>query len=118
MSGITFTVSGDHSIGLGMGNDNEPDDLARARRRCPHENMSAHVDVGHLADDPAGKSTASIKIWCGDCNEPFVFVGLPVGFTTMGGAMRSLDGTEAHLVVLPRSRVERAAPADPTRPAS
>lgn len=56
---------------------------------CKHEHFQAHVDVNRLtrSDDgyrPPDEATvvgfsADIAIHCADCEQPFRFIGLPVG---------------------------------------
>ncbi len=68
--------------------------------QCPHENFAARVEVNRLED--TGAFVAEVAIQCSDCNERFVFVGLPVGYSLNEG-MTSPFGHEARLPIRPAS---------------
>lgn len=72
---------------------------------CKHENFHATVSVGRLAADESGEKivgfTADIKVHCVDCETPFEFLGLPMGYSPVQ-PMCSVDGTEARMPLKPR----------------
>lgn len=63
---------------------------------CKHERFEANVDVNRLED--SGRFCADVRIHCGQCKEPFRFLGLPAGLDLNGAAV-SVDGTEARLAI-------------------
>lgn len=74
-------------------------------RACPHENFWADVDVNRLTNTEGGPVTgysASIRIKCVDCGEPFRFTGVKAGLS-MARPMCSVDETELHAPVRPAS---------------
>lgn len=75
---------------------------------CDHHNFHAHVSVGRLAADETGKKivgfTADIKITCADCDKPFEFIGLPMGYSPRE-TMCSVDGTEARMPLKPQGEI-------------
>ncbi len=62
---------------------------------CPHPDFVADVEVYRLlADDGSGRVagfSADMRVWCAFCNEPFSWIGLPIG-TSPRQPMCSLDG--------------------------
>lgn len=73
---------------------------------CPHENFRANVAVNRLEDTKA--FSADVTIQCADCNERFVFVGLPGG-SHPNVATSSVFGHEARLPIRPASEAHREA---------
>lgn len=71
---------------------------------CKHENFRADVGVGRISasedDSTIVGFSADITIRCIDCNKPFEFVGLPMGYSPMQ-PMCSVDGTEARMPIMP-----------------
>lgn len=68
--------------------------------RCPHEHFAANVTVNRFAD--TGGFMADVTVQCADCNERFVFVGLPAG-SMPNEATASVFGHEARLPIRPAS---------------
>jgi hypothetical protein len=75
---------------------------------CDHQNFEAKVSVGRLAADDAGTKivgfSADITVKCRDCELPFEFIGLPMGYSPLQ-PMCSVDGTEARMPLKPRGEV-------------
>lgn len=48
---------------------------------CVHEHFQAAVSVNRLHDELGNMTrfTAEVEVRCSDCDEPFVFEGLPAG---------------------------------------
>lgn len=75
--------------------------------QCAHENFACNVAVGRLTT--AGVVTsyvAEVTVQCADCNERFVFEGLPLG-SIPGIATSSIFGHEARLPIRPASAAFR-----------
>jgi hypothetical protein len=69
---------------------------------CLHENFDSRVGIHRLVDD-AGLLTgfqAEITLKCSECDQPFVFLGLPVGLSLDGAAV-SIDGQELRVACAP-----------------
>jgi hypothetical protein len=72
---------------------------------CTHERFEAFVEVNRLrkgADLPITGFAADVHIFCKDCDEPFVFVGLPAG-NAPDQPMTSIDGKELRAPIRPAS---------------
>ena len=72
---------------------------------CDHENFVADVAVNRLTTDEGGPVTgysADVRVRCLDCDEPFVFIGVPVGCTPRFPAA-SLTGDELRAPIRPAS---------------
>ena len=76
-----------------------------ANATCKHENFHANVSIARLAIDEAGDKivgfSADITIKCRDCNLPFEFIGLPMGYTPFQPAC-SVDSLEARMPIKPK----------------
>lgn len=76
--------------------------------RCQHEAFEVVVGVNRLrkaATLPITGYAADIHVFCKQCDEPFVFIGIPVGLRP-GQPMCSVDGTEARMPIRPKSAPE------------
>lgn len=78
---------------------------ANPDRACPHENFACVVEVNRLSSvegGPINAYRADIRVECGDCGEPFRWIGAPAG---LSGAhpMVSVDETELHAPLRPAS---------------
>lgn len=76
-------------------------------RPCPHENFSAAVEVSRLTGSeessaPVTGYAADIKVWCGDCGEPFRWIGVQAGLDPRR-PMCSADETELRAPLRPAS---------------
>lgn len=66
-------------------------------RACPHENNAATVEVILLED--TGKRQAQIRLWCADCEEPYLWPeSVPIG-VDLSGVARSVDRRELRVAV-------------------
>lgn len=73
---------------------------------CKHLNFRSSVAIGRILQkdgdvDPAA-FVADIRIKCVDCDEPFEFYGVPMGWTAMHPTS-SVDGLELHVPLKPKS---------------
>src|SRR3970040_489271 len=72
---------------------------------CLHMNFAANVVVARLVKEEgslnAKEFVADVTIHCADCQHPFVFLGLPSGYS-LDGPTVSVDGLEARLAVAPQ----------------
>ncbi len=68
--------------------------------KCSHENFAAECDVNRLED--SGRFLMDVRVQCSDCNERFVFIGLPLG-VNLEAPMMSVGGHEARLPIRPAS---------------
>lgn len=75
-------------------------------RACGHENFQANVEVNRLQaadDDPQVVAySASIRIWCIDCDETFRWIGVPAGVLPNRPAC-SIDEAELRAPLRPAS---------------
>jgi hypothetical protein len=72
---------------------------------CQHENCQATVEVVRLTaveGGPVTSFTAQVRIWCADCDEPFQWVGMPIGLSPLI-PMVSVDGRELRAPLRPAS---------------
>ena len=72
---------------------------------CVHEDFACLVDVNRLTDiedGPVQGYSASIRIECAQCHEPFCFRGVPLGLSQLAPT-QSLDGTELRTPIHPMS---------------
>lgn len=72
---------------------------------CPHEEFQALVEVARLTKVEGGPVTgfsADVRVFCADCSEPFVWVGVPFGLSPRAPAV-SLDGRELRAPLRPAS---------------
>ncbi len=70
---------------------------ATVDRPCPHERTAAHINVILLED--TGRRQAEIRVWCEECDEPFLWPSsVPVG-VDLSGIARSLDGQELRVAI-------------------
>ena len=74
---------------------------------CEHPDFMAQVEVNRLSVEEGGPLSgysASVRVWCVHCNEPFVFhgYGLPVGIRPDRPTL-SATGEEVHLPLRPQS---------------
>jgi hypothetical protein len=72
---------------------------------CPHERFEANVEVNRLAPAegrPPTSYSADVRVWCADCEEPFEWVGAPVGLSPRAPAV-SVDGRELRAPLRPAS---------------
>lgn len=63
---------------------------------CKHMHFESDAAVARIED--TGRFMAEVKIRCTECNTPFQFFGMPVGFN-FDRAMMSVDQLEAHLPI-------------------
>lgn len=72
---------------------------------CTHENIKANVEVTALTHHPGAPVeayTAEVRVWCEDCEEPFVWMGLPLGLNGQHPTS-SLDQQELRAPLRPKS---------------
>ena len=72
---------------------------------CPHANFEAMVGVNRITesdDGPVVGYSADIKAWCRDCDEPFRWIGPPVGVSPAHPAV-SIDHTTLRAPLRPAS---------------
>lgn len=72
---------------------------------CEHENFTANVDVNRLSQVPGAPVSgysADITVRCSDCEEPFEWIGAPVGLSPRAPAV-SVDGRELRAPMRPAS---------------
>lgn len=74
---------------------------------CPHEDFAAEVDVNRLLDGQEDGSapraySASIRVCCAQCGEPFRWIGVPAGLRP-DRPMVSVDETELRAPLRPAS---------------
>lgn len=77
-------------------------------RACPHDNSVAHVEINRLTDGDGGPVTgytSTIRVACADCDEPYEWIGLPVGLSPRGPTV-SVDGLELRAPLRPASSGE------------
>lgn len=79
---------------------------------CKHEQFRIGADIGRILKDGTDTNdpeqepayySASIRVTCQNCGDPFEFVGLPFGFSPYRPTM-SLDGREMHVSVMPAGK--------------
>lgn len=79
------------------------------KESCKHIHFSSSVYVNRIVekeDDQDAKSfSICVKINCADCREPFVFMGLPFGYSEWQPSM-SPDRIEARLPIAPKTEFE------------
>ena len=73
---------------------------------CQHENFAANVEVARLIEHEPTAFHACVTLQCADCNERFVFNGLPEGMD-LNRPMMSPFGHEARLPIRPASQEYR-----------
>lgn len=72
---------------------------------CEHRDFWVHADVNRLTDVDGGPVTGysmDLHVFCRDCNEPFEFIGPPIGLDRRGPRV-SFDATELRAPIRPRS---------------
>lgn len=73
---------------------------------CPHENFGVQANVGRLmrseTDSTVVGYSVDLTVRCMDCNEPFEWMGLPMGWLASEPAC-SVDGLEARMPIRPQS---------------
>lgn len=67
-------------------------------RDCDHGDFRADVSVTQISD--AGHYMADVMIYCGRCETPFKWIGLPEG-SSLARPMRSFNGTELRAPITP-----------------
>ena len=74
---------------------------------CPHEDFTADVAVNRLQDgqDVTTGYSADIRVRCVECEERFVWVGLPFGLRPDAPTV-SVDGFEMRAPLRPESAPE------------
>jgi hypothetical protein len=70
--------------------------------KCEHKNFRAEVDVNRLED--SGAFMADIRIFCTECDLPFVFRGIEAGLS-FEKPMASITGQELHAPIHPKDSV-------------
>lgn len=74
-------------------------------RACTHEHFEAVVAVNRLSSvegGPIDAYSADIRVRCGDCEEPFRWIGVPAGLSP-ARPMVSVDETELRAPLRPAS---------------
>lgn len=69
---------------------------------CDHTNFAGLIDANRVVD-AAGRLIGfqlSLGITCADCQQKFVFIGVPVGLSTDSPTV-SVDGTELRIPIAP-----------------
>lgn len=70
---------------------------------CEHASFEATVEVNRLLNDGEVVAfSADVRVSCADCDEPFVWSGLPVGLSPLR-PMVSMDGRELRAPLRPSS---------------
>jgi len=72
---------------------------------CPHEDFEVWAEVGRLTDGeggPVDAYSASLKVNCTQCGEPFRWIGLQAGLKP-DRPMVSVDETELRAPIRPAS---------------
>lgn len=75
---------------------------------CEHPDFVAVVDVNRLSDvegGPISAFSADVRVRCAECDEPFVFIGVPLGLSPMHPT-GSLDGSALSCPIRPASAPE------------
>jgi hypothetical protein len=69
---------------------------------CAHiKTHTTMTELNHFTD--SGGYMVEISLKCGECGQPFRFLGLPLGLN-MNGATMSMDGLTARIAILPANR--------------
>lgn len=82
---------------------------------CPHPEFAAIVEVARLtavADGPATGYSAEVQIHCAVCDEPFIFIGLPMGLSPRR-PMVDVPGTQLRAPIRPASSTAELDPGMP-----
>lgn len=69
---------------------------------CNHELLHFDISIVRLIDLPGQRRMMEVHVKCQACEEPFQFLGLPLGLH-LGGSAMSVDGLEARLMIVPSS---------------
>jgi hypothetical protein len=72
---------------------------------CEHMNFDILAEVNRLVDteeSPPRAFYVDLKVWCQDCSEPFVWMGLPAGLSPAHPTV-SVNGFEMRAPVRPGS---------------
>jgi hypothetical protein len=72
---------------------------------CEHMNFDVLAEINRLVDTEEGPTTAfsvDLKVWCRDCSEPFVWMGLPAGLNPAQPTV-SVNGLEMRAPIRPGS---------------
>lgn len=72
---------------------------------CPHEDFDVFAEVGRITDGEGGPVTAysaSLRVSCQQCGEPFRWVGMQAGLRA-DRPMVSVDETELRAPIRPAS---------------
>lgn len=69
---------------------------------CQHKAFDCNCTVNRLED--VQRFCMDVTVTCAECGEKFRFIGLPAGLD-LNGASVSVDGTEGHFAIAPRSEV-------------
>jgi hypothetical protein len=89
--------------------------VAARRKQCEHMNFRIKANVFRLTKQDGGKAvrfTADIRVMCADCGHPFVWKGLPYGYSPVQ-PMLSIDGQELRAPIEPSNfELERFATAE------
>lgn len=75
--------------------------------KCEHQNFHALVRVGRISKDEGGPITAymaDITVKCAECQQPFEFVGVPMGLS-YDGPMCSPNMQELRIPLTPAGEV-------------
>jgi hypothetical protein len=71
---------------------------------CPHLDFTAMVEVVRLED--TARYSAAVRVWCSECQEPFLFPReLPVGLD-LAGVTTNVAGDELRVAIRPSVTVE------------
>jgi len=68
---------------------------------CDHHICEAHVEIVNLTD--TGRFSASVRVKCSTCGEPFRFLGLKAGLSPYEPLV-SIEGLEARLPIEPEGK--------------
>ena len=79
--------------------------MTEKQKKCEHLKFKSDIEVARLED--VQKFNANVRIRCLDCELPFQFLGLLPGLD-LNGARVSVDGTEAHLAIVPQGTAATA----------
>lgn len=75
---------------------------------CKHQNFRANVKVGRLTESESSDTVvafvAEVNIRCTECDQPFEFVGIPMGFAHFEPRC-SIDGLTANMPIKPVGEV-------------
>ncbi len=73
-------------------------------KKCEHKEFIGNFNIARLEDSKGFMAEMTVK--CAECDEPFKFLGLPLGLN-MHGAAVDPTLTEARIAIAPLSESEK-----------